>query len=88
MIGFVYRDIRFKSDQLMVSRFTITCCVADALAIGVVVDSPKASQFAADSWVRVTGSFSKGELDGKAMPILMADTITPIQPPREPYLYP
>ena len=88
VIGFVYHDIRFKKDQLMVSRFTITCCVADALAIGVVVDSPKASQFPDDSWVRVSGSFAKGELDGKAMPVLMADTITPIQPPQEPYLYP
>jgi uncharacterized repeat protein (TIGR03943 family) len=88
VIGFVYRDIRFKSDQFMVSRFTITCCVADALAIGVVVDSPKASQYTADSWVRVTGSFAKGELDGKAMPVLVADGITPIQPPQEPYLYP
>jgi putative membrane protein len=88
VVGFVYRDVRFADDQLMVARFTITCCVADASAIGLVVQAEDASQFANDSWVRVTGTFSEGQLDGDPMPVLLADAITPIQPPEQPYLYP
>ena len=87
-IGFVYRDPRFDRDQFMLTRFTITCCVADALAIGVVVESNKAAQLQADSWVRVSGPFKAGILDGKPIPVVMAVEVAPIQPPDQPYLYP
>lgn len=88
VVGFVYRDVRFAKNQFMVARFTITCCVADALAIGVVVNAQNASQLTDNSWVHVKGTFAKGELDGKAMPILTASDIAPVQPPEQPYLYP
>ncbi|HEC21781.1 MAG TPA: TIGR03943 family protein [Chloroflexi bacterium] len=88
VVGFVYRDARFASDQFMVARFTITCCVADATAIGLVVQSPEASRYADDSWVRVKGTFAKGTLDGQPIPLIVADEITPVQPPEQPYLYP
>ncbi|MEJ2150411.1 MAG: TIGR03943 family protein [Chloroflexota bacterium] len=88
VVGFVYRDIRFANDQFMVARFTITCCVADASAIGLLVQADDASQFASDSWVRVAGTFGEGQLDGEALPVLLADQITPVQPPEQPYLYP
>jgi putative membrane protein len=88
VVGFVYRDIRFADDQFMVARFTITCCVADASAIGLLVQAEDASQFASDSWVRVTGTFGEGQLDGETLPVLLADQITPVQPPEQPYLYP
>lgn len=88
VIGFVYRDIRFGKDQFMLARFAITCCVADAMAIGVVVQAGDAAQFPNDSWVRVQGSFAAGTLSGQAIPVLMADEVAPIQPPEQPYLYP
>ena len=87
-IGFVYRDPRFGRNQFMLTRFTITCCVADALAIGVVVESDKAPQLQADSWVRVNGPFQAGVLDGKPIPVVKAIEVAPIQPPDQPYLYP
>ncbi len=88
VVGFVYRDPRFASDQFMVARFTITCCVADALAIGVVVSADEAAEYPPDTWVRVRGTFQEGYLDEAAVPVLMADEITPVQPPEQPYLYP
>lgn len=87
-IGFVYRDPRFGRNQFMLTRFAITCCVADALAIGVVVQSEKSPQLQADSWVHVKGPFKSGQLDGQSMPVLMAVEVSPIQPPDQPYLYP
>jgi putative membrane protein len=88
VIGFVYRDARFGKDQFLLARFTITCCVADAMAIGLVVQSPEAGQLIADSWVRVRGAFAEGKLDDEATPILVAEDVAPVQLPEQPYLYP
>jgi putative membrane protein len=88
VIGFVYQDPRFESDQFMVGRFTLTCCVADALAIGLVVQSDQAEALQHDSWVRVKGTFKSGDAAGQMMPILVAEEIVPIEEPAQPYLYP
>jgi putative membrane protein len=88
VVGFVYRDPRFAPDQFMVARFAITCCVADATAIGVVVQSAGAAGLAANSWVRVTGAFEAGKLGDAGLPVLVAADVTPVQPLEQPYLYP
>ena len=88
VIGFVYQDNRFDTDQFLLARFTITCCVADAMAIGLVVQSPEAERLTADSWVRVQGTFVEGKLGDTLTPVLMAEDIAPIQAPEQPYLYP
>ncbi|GAB4478512.1 MAG: hypothetical protein Kow00124_22970 [Anaerolineae bacterium] len=88
LIGFVYRDVRFAPDQFMVARFTLSCCVADATAIGVVVHSPDTASLPVDAWVQVRGTFRVGELDGMIMPVLEAEEITRIEAPAQPYLYP
>lgn len=88
VIGFVYRDGRFDGTHFMVARFTLTCCVADALAIGVVVQTPEDStDFATDTWVKVEGHFQETEFDGNVIPILYAEKITPVEQPDQPYLY-
>ena len=88
VVGFVYRDIRFAEDQFMISRFTLSCCVADALAIGVVVEADSASDFPTDTWVQVEGTFMEGQLDTEALPIIQAKSVTPVEAPEQPYLFP
>ncbi len=89
LVGFVYRDIRFDNKPLfMVARFTISCCVADAIAIGVIVQSDQAAKLAPDSWVQVKGKFQTQVLDGQKTPIVVADSIQPTTQPDQPYLYP
>lgn len=88
VVGFVYRDGRFDDGHFMVARFTLTCCVADALAIGVVVRNPEdATSFATDSWVKIEGYFQETEFDGNLIPVLFAEKITPVEQPDQPYLY-
>lgn len=88
VIGFVYRDSRFGDDQFMVSRFTLSCCVADALAIGLVVQlPPDMSNYAVDTWVEVEGVFQETVFDGSYIPVLNATSITPVDRPDQPYLY-
>jgi uncharacterized repeat protein (TIGR03943 family) len=88
VIGFVYRDERVSARQFWVSRFAVSCCVADANALGLLVQSDKASGLKTDSWVRVTGKFSAGQFAGESLPVIDAIDIQPIAEPAQPYLYP
>jgi uncharacterized repeat protein (TIGR03943 family) len=88
LIGFVYRDDRFSRDDFMLSRFVVSCCVADATAIGLIVRSPLAASLPGDQWVEVSGHFEPGEFSGKPTPILVTEAITRTTPPNQPYLYP
>lgn len=87
VVGFVYRDERFAESQFMVSRFTVSCCVADAAPIGLIVEWPETAVLTADSWVEVTGTLQVSTFNGVKMPILVADSIAPTETPSQPYLY-
>ena len=88
VIGFVYRDVRFATDQFMVARYAISCCVADARAMGLVVQTEDAGQHAAGEWIRVQGHFVAGDLDHNPIPVIVVDSIVPVDQPAQPYLYP
>jgi uncharacterized repeat protein (TIGR03943 family) len=89
IVGFVYRDTRLDSKtQMMVARFAISCCVADASAIGLIVQTPNANSFAQDGWVRVTGQFQIQDFAGQKTPVLVAAKIENTDQPAHPYLYP
>lgn len=88
LLGFVYRDSNFSGDRFMLSRFIVSCCVADATPIGVIVQWPAAADLPLDQWVEVSGAFQAGEFNGQAMPVLHATAITPTDVPRQPYLFP
>ncbi|HEY3342565.1 MAG TPA: TIGR03943 family protein [Anaerolineae bacterium] len=86
--GFVYRDPRNGTEQFWVSRFTISCCVADATAIGMLVQTAQAASLKNDSWVHVTGKLDVGEFAGEKVPMILPDKISPTDQPQNPYLYP
>lgn len=88
VLGFVYRDNRFAGDSFMVSRFIVSCCVADATPIGLVVRWPDAATLERDQWIEVSGKFVAGEFDGKPTPVLVAEQVTPTDVPNQPYLFP
>jgi len=88
VIGFMYQEPEFPENMFMVARFTVSCCVADASAIGLptyFVSDPPLEQ---GVWVHVTGTFTVGEFRGDTMPILQADTLEIVDQPEHPYLYP
>lgn len=87
VIGFVYHDPRLPEGQFLLGRFTLTCCVADAAAIGVIVDWPEAGQLPTNAWVRVRGTVQPGQLDGNRIPRIEAETLEFIPEPAQPYLY-
>lgn len=86
--GFVYHDPRLGEDRFLLSRFAVTCCVADATALGLLIEWPGAADLAANGWVQVRGTTAVDELDGRPSAMVRASSIEPIDPPAQPYLFP
>lgn len=86
--GFVFRDERFANEQFLVTRFVVSCCVADGNVAGVVVQWNGAAELPTDQWVEVSGEFVSGALSGETIPVLHAQSVTNISVPDQPYLYP
>jgi len=88
IIGFVYREPDFLTEQMMVSRFTMSCCVADAFAIGLPVVYETAPDLTEGIWVRVLGDLKADDFVDEFMPVVYATSVEIIDPPAQPYLYP
>ncbi len=84
--GFVYRHPDMPPDTWFISRYLVMCCVADATPISLVVYAPGV-EVADDMWVQVRGHFAAETVGEITTPLLIADTVTPIDPPAQPYLY-
>ena len=82
LTGFVSHE----GDQWFVTRMTIGCCAADALAFRVAVDDEGVARPPRDQWVRVTGQYvagSGGSVD--ADPVITAEQVVEIDKPRQTY---
>jgi uncharacterized repeat protein (TIGR03943 family) len=88
VVGFVYHDSRLKEGQFMVGRFIITCCVADAFATGLVVKPNDQLNLTDGTWIQVKGTIDEMTLDGQKIPMILVSSLTPSDPPEQPYLYP
>ena len=88
LIGFVYREPTFDDDQFMIARYSISCCVADASALGVPAAWADTATLEQGQWVRVQGAFQTGSFRDNLLPILQVASIEPIEQPEHPYLYP
>jgi putative membrane protein len=72
----------------MVARFAISCCVADASAIGLPVVWDSAADLPQGEWIRVKGTFDVGAFNGDTVPVLQASSVEQVAQPEHPYLYP
>ncbi len=88
VVGFVYQDPRLGEGQFMVGRFTLSCCVADAFAIGMIVAWPEGADLPDNQWVRVKGSVDVLKLDGQTLPLIHAESVQKVEEPAQPYLFP
>ncbi len=86
--GFVYREPIFLDTDFMVSRFTMSCCVADAFAIGLPVTFENAQDFTDGTWVRVEGKLRANDFGENFVPVVHATIVEEIKQPQQPYLYP
>ncbi|MGF1534928.1 MAG: TIGR03943 family protein [Elainellaceae cyanobacterium] len=84
--GFVVFPPDLPEGYLMISRFVITCCAADAYPVGLPVKLPsRISPPAADQWVRVSGEMGSESLGGQRQLVIQATQVVEIPQPKNPY---
>jgi uncharacterized repeat protein (TIGR03943 family) len=88
VIGFVFHDPRLAEGQFFTGRFAVSCCVADAAGIAVITEWPEAAALPDNSWVRVRGPVHVAQLGGRALPLIVAESLEAVPAPDQPYLYP
>lgn len=86
--GFVYKEDGLPSNQLVISRFLITHCVADASIIGFLSEFSDAPTVATDTWIEAEGVLDVTSFNGNKLPILKITDWKKINEPKQPYLYP
>jgi putative membrane protein len=82
LVGFVSSDPRARPFEL--SRFYITCCVADAVPVGVHVTegAVRHLRLKRDDWLDVTGVLARGSREW----IVRAARVEHVDAPSDPYL--
>ncbi|MBV8885209.1 MAG: TIGR03943 family protein [Chroococcidiopsidaceae cyanobacterium CP_BM_RX_35] len=86
--GFVIHPPELPQAYLMLSRFVITCCAADAYPVGLPVKLNQSSKaYPSDSWLEVQGQMITENLAGKRQLTIQASSIKPIPEPKNPYNY-
>ena len=83
-VGFVTRDKGQPADELVLNRFLVSCCVADALSVQVRVAGAPPGEFRDDDWVRVTGAVYPL---GREVVVRASDVVA-VERPERPYLTP
>lgn len=82
--GFVTSRPDLGADEVLLTRFVVTCCVADATIAQVRVVEVPPGAFSTDDWIRVRGRvYALG-----AEILVVAERVEEIPPPEVPYLTP
>ncbi|MDN3019470.1 TIGR03943 family protein [Paenibacillus sp. BSR1-1] len=84
--GFVYREKEFMQNQIIVARFGITCCVADASVYGMMAKGDVAT-LPKDKWVQVTGRIEQTQFNGETIPVIKIVQLSKITAPQQPYVF-
>ena len=88
--GFVIYTEGWPDGYLMLSRFVLTCCAADAYPVGLPVKLPEDStvqQFPVDTWLSVSGRVATETLNGQRQIAIAPTEIQTIEAPKNPYEY-
>lgn len=86
--GFVYKEDGLEQNQLVIARFMITHCVADAGIIGFISELPEAPSIEENTWIEAEGVLETTTFNGTEIPIIRITNWKKINEPKEPYLYP
>jgi len=84
--GYVFEDDHLGDKGFLLSRYLITCCIADAMPAGILSvaegEPPKK-----DQWISATGTLELRMVGDQRMPTLNMRHFETIEPLKEPYIY-
>ena len=84
--GFVFYPKGLPANYLMLSRFVITCCAADAYPVAIPIKFTGIRQnYPQDSWFQVKGKAIVETFNGSRQLVIDASEIQPIPTPKNPY---
>jgi len=85
--GMVARSDALGTDELALLRYAIAHCVADARPLALlVVAGVHTPGSAPDQWVEIEGVLAAREREGDRLVTIVAERVTPVEEPRNPYL--
>lgn len=86
--GFVIHSPTLPDDYMLIARFVITCCAADAYPVGLPVKLAQSRQnFKPDTWLEIEGNMITENLQNKRQLVISASNFKPIDQPANPYEY-
>ncbi|KAA9030622.1 TIGR03943 family putative permease subunit [Niallia endozanthoxylica] len=86
--GFIYKDKDLSQNQLVISRFLITHCIADASIIGFLSEFTEAPSLNQDTWVEAEGILDITTYNGTELPLIKITDWKKVNEPKTPYVYP
>lgn len=87
--GFVVYPPNLPPQYLLLTRFVITCCAADAYPVGLPVKlmTGDRQSYSPDSWLEIEGQMVTENLAGKRQLTIQAAALKQIPAPKNPYNY-
>jgi uncharacterized repeat protein (TIGR03943 family) len=76
-----------EGDRFNLVRMFVICCAADARPVAITVQTEKAQTIAEMSWVKVIGKVAFPVESGRKVPLVLAKSVTPCDPPEETFIY-
>lgn len=70
----------------MVLRYQVTCCIADARPVGLIVKDTSHGSLQDNQWVTVTGTMGKTSYQGQQVAVVEPESIVPTRA-GNPYMY-
>ena len=87
--GFVVYPPNLSEQYLLLTRFVITCCAADAYPVSLPVKLTTGDRkaYLSDSWLEIEGQMQTETLNGKRQLTIQAKSLKAIPEPKNPYNY-
>jgi uncharacterized repeat protein (TIGR03943 family) len=85
--GMVMRSDALRAGEFALLRYAIAHCVADARPVALLVVAPTPPEVQPDQWVEIEGEVARREREGDQLVTVVARRITPVEEPRNPYLF-
>ena len=76
-----------SGDRFRLVRMFVMCCAADARPVGISIQDNQALNFPEMTWVKVRGKATFPVEGGRRTPLVIAESVTETEPPRESFVY-
>ncbi len=86
-IGMLYQDGQGSDDYLLGFRYVMSCCAADAMPVGVLINKPEGFVLEKDAWYEFEGTVKPDSIEGYFVVKMDDALIRPIEKPSQTWLY-